>query len=283
MTPSLIWMQFLGELKKLFARRRTYIGFGAFLIVEVAILGLLQLPSAQNAVAELLQASGYLFDDYYSGLTLAFLMMTNTIFFLGSLYLALIAGDVVAKEVEDGTLRMILSRPISRWRLILIKYLACAVYTGALMLFITGSSLVVGVAYEGMGNLFVYAPLQGVFSLFGPGEALWRYFFNIALLTALTLTITSLSFMFSCFRIKPAAASILALSILFLDMVLQLMPYFESIHPFLLTRHMSSWVFLFQSPVPWWKLVESLLYLFGFNLSFFLIGGWVFSNTDFKS
>jgi len=116
---NLFGRQFLGEVKKCFARRRTYIGFGAFLVVEIAILGLLQLPSAQRAVGRVLEASGFLFEDYYSGLTLAFLMMTNTIFFLGSLYLALIAGDVVAKEVEDGTLRMILSRPISRWRLIL--------------------------------------------------------------------------------------------------------------------------------------------------------------------
>lgn len=280
---NLFLRQFCGEVKKCFARRRTYIGFGAFLIVEIAILGLLQLPSAQRAVGRVLEASGFLFEDYYSGLTLAFLMMTNTIFFLGSLYLALIAGDVVAKEVEDGTLRMILSRPIGRWRLILIKYAACVVYTGALMVFITVTALVVGVAYEGMGNLFVYAPLQGVFALFDPVAALWRYVLNIPLLTIMTLTITSLAFMFSCLPIKPAAATIVALSILFLDMVLQLMPYFESIHPWLLTNHMSNWVYLFQSPVPWWRLAESIFYLMGFNATFLLIGGAFFSTRDFKS
>lgn len=280
---TLFWRQFTGEVKKCFARKRTYIGFGAFLVVEIAILGLLQLPSAQRAVARVLEASGYLFEDYYSGLTLAFLMMTNTIFFLGSLYLALVSGDVVAKEVEDGTLRMILSRPIGRWRLILIKFAACVVYTAALMTFITVTALAIGVAYEGMGNLFVYAPLQGVFSLFEPVSALWRFGFNILLLTVMTLTITSLAFMFSCFPIKPAAASIVALSILFLDMVLQLMPYFESIHPWLLTYHMSSWVYLFQSPVPWWRLAESIFYLMGFNATFLLIGGSVFSCRDFKS
>lgn len=279
----LLFRQFKGEVQKCFARRRTYIGFGAFLVVEIAILGLLQLPSAQRAVAGVLEASGYLFEDYYSGLTLAFLMMTNTIFFLGSLYLALIAGDVVAKEVEDGTLRMILSRPISRWRLILIKFAACIVYTAALMVFITVTALLVGISYEGIGNLFVYAPLQGVFSLFEPLGALWRYGLNILLLTLMTLTISSLAFMFSCFPIKPAAASIVALSILFLDMVLQLMPYFESIHPWLLTYHMSSWVYLFQSPVPWWRLAESIFYLMGFNATFLLIGGSVFARRDFKS
>ncbi|MDX6766963.1 MAG: ABC transporter permease [Candidatus Methylacidiphilales bacterium] len=280
---KLLWRQFTGELTKLFSRKRTYIGFGAFLATEIAILGLLQLPSAQRAIARTLEGSGFLFQDYYSGMTLAFLMMTNTIFFLGSLYLSLIAGDVVAKEVEDGTLRMILSRPVSRLRVIGVKFAACAVYTAVLMVFITTTSLIVGVAYEGMGNLFVYAPLQGVFGLFGPGEALWRYALATGLLSYLTLTITVMAFCFSCFNMKPAAASIVALTLLFLDMVLQLMPFFSSIHGWLLTYHMSVWVHLFDPHIDAWRILESVFYLGGINASFLFIGALQFCGRDFKA
>ena len=39
-------------------------------------------------------------------------MVMWTVFLLGGLYLALVvAGDVMSKEVEDGTMRMILCRP----------------------------------------------------------------------------------------------------------------------------------------------------------------------------
>ncbi len=31
-------------------------------------------------------------------------------FLLGSIYFALVAGDIVAKETEDGNMRMVLSR-----------------------------------------------------------------------------------------------------------------------------------------------------------------------------
>lgn len=280
---TLLLRQFLGELRKLFARRRTYIGFGAFLATEVAILGLLQLPSARRAIARTLESSGYLFGDYYTGMTLAFLMMTNTIFFLGSLYLALIAGDVVAKEVEDGTLRMILSRPVSRLRVLGVKFAACAVYTAVLMGFITASSLAVAVAYQGMGNLFVFAPLQGVFGLFPPGEALVRYALAALLLCPLTLTITTLAFFFSCFDMKPAAATIVALTLLFLDMVLQLMPYFSSIHGWLLTYHMSIWVHLFDPHIDGWKIGESLAYLGGIQASLLTVAALHFQGRDFKS
>jgi ABC-2 type transport system permease protein len=279
----LLLRQFRGELIKLFARKRTYIGFGAFLATEIAILALLQLPSAQRAIARTLESSGFLFGDYYSGMTLAFLMMTNTIFFLGSLYLALVAGDVMAKEVEDGTLRMILTRPVSRLRVFFVKYAACAVYTSVLMVFITTSSLAVGVAYQGMGNLFVFAPLQGVFGLFPPDQALLRYALTTGLLCLLTLTITTLAFFFSCFNMKPAAASIVALSLLFLDMVLQLMPYFSSIHSWLLTYHMSIWVHLFDPHIDGWKIAESLAYLGGINLSLLTVAALHFQCRDFKS
>lgn len=279
-----LWLvQFRGELAKLFARRRTYIGFGAFLFTEIAILALLQLPGAKKAIARTLESSGFLFQDYYSGITLAFLMMTNTIFFLGSLYLALIAGDVVAKEVEDGTLRMLLSRPVSRLRLIALKFAACAVYTAVLMGFITVSSLAVGIAYQGVGNLFVYAPLQGVFGLFTPAEALVRYAWATGLLALVTLTITALAFTCSCFNMKPAAASVVALTLLFLDMVLQLMPYFDSVDPWLLTTNMSVWVYLFEPHVDPWKIAESLAYLMGINGTLLTIGTLHFCQRDFKA
>ena len=38
-------------------------------------------------------------------------------FLLGGLFLALVSGDVVSKEVEDGTMRMMLCLPASRWRI----------------------------------------------------------------------------------------------------------------------------------------------------------------------
>src|SRR5215210_110946 len=133
---SLFFVQLAGELRKLFARKRTYIGFGAFLLVEIAILFLQNLPKPKASFRRLIEQNGYLFEQYFSGLTLAQLVLMWTTLLLGALFLALVGGDVVAKEVEEGTLRMMLCRPVSRLRIGLLKYSASLIYTFALIGFI---------------------------------------------------------------------------------------------------------------------------------------------------
>src|SRR5438270_1260022 len=108
---SLFLFQLRNELKKLFARKRTYLGFAAFLLLESVILFMLNRPKPRAEFRRLIEQNGYAFEQYFSGPTLGLQMLMWTTFLIGALYLALVAGDVMAKEVEDGTLRMMLCRP----------------------------------------------------------------------------------------------------------------------------------------------------------------------------
>jgi ABC-2 type transport system permease protein len=280
---NLFARQWSGEMIKMFARKRTHLGYIAFLGVELVILGFLHRPHPQKMLRKLLEENGYLFEEYFSGFTVAFVMLKFTVFLLGGLYLALVAGDIVAKESEDGTLRMILSRPVSRSRVLMVKYLSVIFYTFTLMGFITATSILGGLLYRGWGGLFVWDPGQNLFGIFSGGEAVQRFVLAAWVLSAGTATITSLGFMFSCFNIKPAAATIATLSVFLLDLVLQLIPYFESIKPSLLTVNIAVWQDVFQDPIPWWRIGISLLYLFAFSASFFIVGAVQFHLRDFKS
>jgi len=280
----MFFTQLQNELLKLFARKRTYIGFGAFVCMEVIILALLQLPKAQKAFSELLTRNGYGFEEYYSGLTLAMVMILATVFLLGGIYLALVSGDVVAKEVEEGTMRMILSRPISRVRVLLVKWLACVIYTVVLVFFIGATGLMAGVIYRGgLGKLFVFAPPEHIFGLFDTAEGTWRFVRGICFLSLVLQVISTLGFMFSCFNMKPAAATILTLSVMFLDFVLRHMEYFEDIQKYFIAYHAACWVRTFHDVVPWWEILESLAYLAALNLTFFVVGTMNFCTRDFKS
>jgi ABC-2 type transport system permease protein len=278
-----LYRQFYFELLKLFARKRTYLGFGGFLAVELIILAMMQTPHARQMFNRSLTMRGITFDHYNSGLTLAYVMITNTIFLLGSLYLALVCGDMVAKEVEDGTLRMVLSRPVSRGRILALKYGACVFYTWTLTLFIVASSLALGIADKGVGGLLVVSPFEHVFGIFEPAPAFERFALGAGFLCLAMLTLSTLAFMFSCFNMKPATATIMTLSLYIIDTVLRTIPFFENFRDYSITHHMGIWTQLFQPQIPWLQLLDSVLYLGAFDLVCFSIGAFHFFRRDFKS
>src|SRR5579862_5437554 len=69
---SLFFFQLAYELKKMFARKRTYIGFGAFFVMECLMLFGFNTPGTRRHIRHMLEENGYAFDEYFSGLTIAF-------------------------------------------------------------------------------------------------------------------------------------------------------------------------------------------------------------------
>ena len=280
---SLFLRQLRGELWKLFARKRTYIGFGAFLALEIVILIIFHLPKVQRSWRRLIERAGFGFEDYFSGITLAFQIVFWTTFLLGGLYVALVAGDVVSKEAEDGTLRMTLCRPVSRVRVLVLKYLACLIYTFALVAFIGVSALLVGTARQGIGGFFAFQPLERLFVLYDFGPGLVRYLGSLPLLGVSLMSVTSLGFALSCFNMKPAAATICTLSYFFADLIFRGIPYFESIKEWFITSHTDTWYNVFRAPVPVALMVEDYAYLLAVNATVVVIGMINFQQRDFKS
>lgn len=279
---SLLFLQLKLELGKLFGRKRTYIGFGVFLAVEVLVLILFQRPGVQRGVRQLIEGAGYGFDYYFSGLTLAFIILVAT-FLLTMLYLALVGGDIVSKEVEDGIMRMVLCRPVSRVRMLLVKYFACVIYTFALIFFIGTSALLVGLIQRGSGGLFVWAPENKIFALYGEGEGLLRFYAGLFFYAASFLSITTLGFALSCCNMKPAAATIVTLSVFVVDWIFHHLPYFESIKDWFITKNMASWANVFRAPIPVMSMLEDYAYLFGVNATLVVVGVLIFQMRDFKS
>ena len=79
---SLFFLQLRGELWKLFARKRTYLGFGVFLGVETIVLMLCQMPLGQRGIRKAMERLGGVFEQYFSGLTLAMIMVPITVILL---------------------------------------------------------------------------------------------------------------------------------------------------------------------------------------------------------
>ncbi len=277
--------QLNGEMRKLFARPRTYIGYVAFLAMEILILVVYKLDRTQDFTRKQLQNNGLEFDTYYSSLSITFTIMLLSMFVLGSVFFALVAGDIVAKENEDGNLRLIFARPITRLRLLLVKYAAVCLYTVSFVFFVGITGYAMAVAAVGWeGGLFVMEPKMKVFAAYPEwAEGASRLALGALGIGFSMITISSIAFMFSCFRMKPAAATIVTLSILFVDMILQNFPFFRPYEQWFVTWRMSAWLFLMENYLPWAKVLESFAFLLGLNATVFVIGWLSFQSRDFKT
>jgi ABC-2 type transport system permease protein len=270
------------ELWKLFGKKRTYIGFGAFLLAQNAMLLTFRFTHWQTDIERMLEGNGYFAQQYVSALTVAVIMLIPQVVLLLPLYVALVGGDLVAKEVEDGTLRMILSRPISRFRLLLAKWVAGVIFAAVLVLVLGGTALGFARLWFPWKGMFVFVPGQ-VFNVLTPGDGLTLYLWSHLFMMLNASVILGIAFMFSCFNMKPAAATILALSLLFVNLVMEGIPFFERYQEYLLTYHFRCWHNVYVQPMPWMQMDQSLCVLLAVNLTTFLIGTAAFQARDIKS
>ncbi|MDB6058951.1 MAG: putative rane protein [Verrucomicrobiales bacterium] len=280
----MFYHQLRAELWKLFGKKRTYIGFAMFLATQAFIILWLRFrPSHRLELAHRLELMGYTPDQFITAMTISLIMIIPMAVLLLPLYATLIGGDLVAKEAEDGTLRMILSRPVSRLRLLTVKWLAGAIFSIVLTVALGAFGLGFASLFFPNGGLFFFLPQEQLFSVFGPAEAWQRYAGAISMLILTTVTMTGLAWMFSCFNIKPAAATILAISFLFMFRILQELEFFKELQPFMITYHFRIWLDMLREPIPWWKVGESISILAAYNVTFFVIGTGAFQTRDIKS
>jgi len=122
-----------------------------------------------------------------------------------------------------------------------------------------------------------------VFSLFPANEGLGRYAFSHLFMVVNAIAMLSVAFMFLSFNMKPAAATILALSFLFVNMVMQHIPFFEDYRNWFITHHFECWFLVFQQPTPWARVFESESILVGVCTTAFVIGCTMFYVRDIKS
>ncbi len=271
------------ELRKLFGKKRTYIGFGVFLLAQNLMLLVCHL-SDWRRTSRMLEGNGYFAQDYISCLTVALIMLIPQVALLMPLYVTLVGGDMLAKEAEDGTLRMILCRPISRLRIIGVKWLSGLIFSYLLVLVLGAMALGFARMWFPWGGLFVFVPPpEQVFAVMPASEGIRLFGLAHLIMAVNACTMFSLAFMFSCFNMKPAAATILALSVLLVSAVLDALPFFEEYQHLSITHYFRAWLYVFKSPLPVSHIMESLAVLLGVNATAFIIGATHFQMRDIKS
>jgi ABC-2 type transport system permease protein len=179
---------------------------------------------------------------------------------------------------------MILCRPITRFRLLAVKWVTGLLFCIALVLALGAMALLLARIWFPWGSMFVSAPGPvRVFSVMTAAEGFGHYALAHAFLSINALTMFSIAFMFSCFNMKPAAATILALTFVLANLVMENMPFFEEYKELFLTNHFRCWLLVFSQPGAWPQIFRSLSIILGFNCAAFIIGLSAFHVRDIKS
>jgi ABC-2 type transport system permease protein len=115
------------ELFKLRYQKRTYLGLGASILVPILFVIAIRVQHHNG------HGGDFAFSDYLtrSGLAVPLVILLFGAVWMFPLITALVAGDIVAAEHQNGTLKTILTRSRDRGQIFAAKLLAAVTYTVA--------------------------------------------------------------------------------------------------------------------------------------------------------
>jgi ABC-2 type transport system permease protein len=245
-----MWKLLKIELFKIFRRPRTYIAFAAigaiiFLIQAGMFLdGDLYMEFILQSVSEGFVIEGKKNNGYFVCFIILQLLLVHV-----PLLIALVAGDIVAGEANMGTLRLMMTKPISRAKFMFSKFIAASVYTLLLLVFVAFLGLVVSLMIFGDGDLINLK--SGMVILLDRDDILWRYFCALGFAAFAMITVTALAFLFSVFAENSVGPIIATMAVIIVFTILQTLdiPFFNATKPFLFTNHMLRWKDFFDMKV----------------------------------
>ena len=234
------------ELRKLRSQKRTYLGLGAAAAVPVIFV-----------VATSLRGGGpndvpfgrYIHD---TGLAIPLVLLLFGSIWMFPLITALVAGDIVASEDGNGTLKTILTRSLERWQVFSGKMLAALTYALA-AIFLNGAvSLVAGVIASGFNPIVslsgttVSAP-RGLVLV---GGSLLVYLIPIVAIACVGLLLSTITH-------NSAAAVVGTLMFSLILQLIGILPGLGGLRPYLLSEQFNAWQGLLREPVDWQPIVRA--------------------------
>jgi ABC-2 type transport system permease protein len=272
------------ELYKIFRRPRTYISFG--IVTATAFIFQLAMGAGgrefiefgMQDVSEQFNVQGNIINGYL----VAYLILQSLLIQI-PLLVALVAGDTLAGEANLGTLRLILTRPITRTQLVLIKFFASVIYTVLLITWLAAIALFLSLFMFGDGDMINLK--SDAFVLILKHDVIWRYVCSFGFATLAMTTIAALSMFLSAFADNSIGPIISTMGIVVVLTILSNLelPLFNAINPYLFTAHMVGWKGFFDAVPPYSAIGHSALVLVAYTLAF--VGGTIyyFNRKDINS
>jgi len=256
------------ELVKMFAQRGTFVGYGLL----AAFCGLF-VWGVWAAGPPMRDVGNQFGDDFVVGgtvlsgpmipyLLLDVIPVAVNVFL--PLLVSMIAGGLIAGEAQRGTLRTMLTRPVHRWVVVIAKALAGFAHAGTLVAFLGAFSLALGYIVFGRGDILV---IGDRLTILAEPDALQRLALAYGVTVLTMCAVAAIALFCSSIFVNPLTAAGVTVGFLIVSAALTVIPYFDWLAPYLLTKHFSVYGEFFDKTTDWQKVWTDLTYVAAYALA----------------
>ena len=235
------------EVLKLLAQKRTYLGLGAAMAIPLAFVIVLNI---QQGGPNDIPLGRYV---RQTGLATPFVVLFFMSIWAFPLITALVAGDIVAAESHNGTLKTILTRSRDRGEIFAGKVAAAFTYA---VVAVFAMGLVAVVAASVAWGLHPLTSLSGTTVSTGHGIGLLAA--TLAIYAWPMAGIAAFGVLLSTVTRNSAASVVGTLLFALLMQLLGVLPGTEPIRPYLLGTQFDAWHGFLRTPADWVPIVRAL-------------------------
>lgn len=269
------------ELYKIFRKWRSYIGFivVGLLVALIEVATMLEGSHTINSMTRNLQQSFVMVGNLLNAYFISYFILNSLVIHIPFL-ITLVAGDLMAGEATAGTYRLLISRPVSRFQVVLSKFIAGLTYTFLLILWMAVVSLGLGALLLGFGEMLVFQ--GGTIIIFPQNDVFWRFLLAYGFAVLSMGVVASLAFLFSTLVENAIGPIISTMAVIIVFIIISAIDVsvFQTIKPFLFTNYMNTWRAFFDKPMDTAEIIKSVLVLLTHVVLFFGAAAYIFQKKD---
>jgi ABC-2 type transport system permease protein len=250
--PPLVSSRFLrSELGMVFRRRRNQAMLLVLAAIPVLIGVAVRLSTPQGNGDE---GPPFLFDIATNGVFVALTSLSVVLPLFFPLAVAVVSGDAVAGEASTGTLRYLLVVPVSRTRLLAVKYAGVLTYLAAAALLVAAVGVGVGLVLFPVGPVTLLSGTQ--VSLAG---GLGRVLLVTLYVAVMMAAVAAIGMFVSTLTESPIAATAATVVLAITSQVLDTVPQLDWLHGWLFSHYWLDYGDLLRAPVNLGAVTDNLL------------------------
>ena len=272
---SSLWSLLGTELSVLFRRRRTWAMLAAVALIPIFLAIAVRLSSEVLAPGE---GPPFLDRVTQNGLFVGFTAMVVAIPLFLPLTIGVVSGDTIAGEAGQGTLRYLLTAPVSRVRLLLVKYLGAAAFVVAATLTLMISGAIIG------SILFPVGPVTLISGdVISVSESLYRSLLVAGYVSLSLLGLSAIGLFISTLTDVPVGAMAATVTVSAVSQILDVLPQLAVIHPWLFSHYWLGFSDLLRQPMDFGTFGQNAILQLGYMAVFGALAYSRFTSKDILS